>query len=159
MGKRGPKPTPTATLRARGSRRGNERGDDVKPTDGRILCPRWVTGHARNIWHRLAPKLIKSGVLSMFDVDVLGQYCRELAAYIAASEYLDRVGQTYVFKGRDGRQIRPRPEVKIAQAALTNSGRLAACLGLTPADRAGLKIPMPDPEEKDPKEQYFTDAK
>jgi phage terminase small subunit len=57
MGLRGPQPTPTAILRARGSWLVNHRKDEPQPEKGGPPCPRWLNKDARKIWKALIPQL------------------------------------------------------------------------------------------------------
>lgn len=84
MGKRGPKPTPTAVLAARGSWRADARISAGEP-QARLEapeCPEWLSDDARTAWHQLVPLLLRSGLLAQLDRNALARYCSNLALWM-----------------------------------------------------------------------------
>ena len=59
MGKRGPRPTPTAVLRARGSRRADRNPDrlEPEPPPGPPECPAWLNADAKVVWDQMVALL------------------------------------------------------------------------------------------------------
>ena len=89
MGRRGPQPTPTAVLKARGSRIGEyERDGEPVPPRGVADCPAWVLGDARQHWKTIGPQLRGMGVMSPLYTPALGLLVNSLGRYI---EYENRV--------------------------------------------------------------------
>lgn len=141
MGKRGPKPTPTAILKARGSWRAKAREHEPQPGRGVPRMPPWMMPEAKRIWQRLAPQLAAMGVLTTVDGDALTRYCQSLARWRRAQVILGRKGDTYSTKTDAGHQvIKPRPEVAIAGKLDGVLAKLEGQFGLTPSARAGLDI-------------------
>ncbi len=78
MGKRGPKPTPTAVLKLRGSTlvTGRREAAEVQGPAGTPDAPEWLDEEARAAWDRIVPLLEGMGVLTRIDGNALARYCR-----------------------------------------------------------------------------------
>lgn len=137
MGKRGPKPTPTSLLVARGSWRAKKRAGEPDPGRGRPRCPLWLLPEARAMWGRIAPQLDRMGVLTTADGQALAQYCQTWAKWREAEEFCAANGQTY---GDAKGVIRLYPQAKQAMQLSESLGRLGARFGLSPSDRVGLPV-------------------
>lgn len=92
MGRRGPRATPTETLRKRGSplaARNKKRGEPKAPVvDGVPACPARLTGDARKIWAAVAAELVTMKVLASGDLNTLERYCETLADYWRARKQI-----------------------------------------------------------------------
>ena len=132
----GPKPTPTAILKNRGSWRAGERRGSPVPDPSIPEKPKWVKGKALGIWKRAAKLLGDMGVLTSIDGFALGMYCVYLDLWVkeAAKDACERVEVNFE---RYANQI--------------HKGEKA--FGLTPADRAGLVV-EPKPVD-DGLDKYF----
>src|SRR3990167_11235512 len=75
VGKRGPAPTPTATLKQRGSWRANERKNEPQPERRIPDCPDWLAPEAAEVWNQMAVLLDAMGVLTVADGNALARYC------------------------------------------------------------------------------------
>ncbi len=134
MGKRGPARTPTALAVVRGERRDriNTREPIVPP--GEVVAPDWLGDTARREWDRLAPVLIRMGVLTQIDRDALAVYCEAVAHYQQAVEVIDRTA--VLIRGQRGLVKNPAAQVARDQAAIIRA--MARELGLTPSARAEM---------------------
>lgn len=145
MGRRGPKPTPTSILRARGSWRAKTRSREPQPPRARPTCPRWLRPDAKRTWRALVPQLQAMGVLAGIDRNALAQYCTVFARWREAEEFLQKHGPIIVLRNKDGEMIRyiDRPEVDRAKGLLSLLQQIGSRFGLTPADRVALSMPSP----------------
>ena len=73
---RGPPPTPTASLRLRGSWRGKTRPDEPQPETGIPPVPKYLDADQKKLWRRLAKQLDAIGVMTKLDGEALGRYVR-----------------------------------------------------------------------------------
>lgn len=131
MGKRGPAPTPTATLKLRGSRRAAGRTSEPPAVDGTPPRPPGLCAEANAEWERICPLLERMGVLAETDLAVIAGYCQQWGRWCQAEAALA--------KTRAARTtIQYRRLAITADAAFGAMLRAAARLGLSPADRAGV---------------------
>ena len=63
MGKRGPKPTPTAVLKLKGTDRADRTRNEPTPPRGLPRCPNWLDDQAKHCWRQLVPQLVAMRVL------------------------------------------------------------------------------------------------
>lgn len=143
MGRRGPPPTPTALLKARGSWRASTREGEPEP-EGELERPGWLPPEAAEVWDRLAAILDRMGVLSSSDELALARYCvifaewRALAVQIAEEGTLVRPLEDAVRDKRGRIRVRPlkrNPRLGVLLELQTELGRLEKEFGLTPAAR------------------------
>ena len=134
MGKRGPKPTPTAVLALRGSKRANLR--DAEPTpahlDGTPPAPARLTDEAARVWNAAAPEMAATGVLTSLDLTAFERLCRTEALWSRQAKQIEESGQICA------RAVRTLAKLEEALRHLERN------FGLTPADRVGLNVPKPD---------------
>ena len=131
----GPKPTPTATLAARGSWRASERQGEPSPARvTQVRAPSDLSPDARKVWKALAPGLIATGVLTVSDVPAFVRFCRLTAAWRAAMTTVETAPdrQNVLILGKLDEMLR----------------KLEASLGLTPADRTGIRVDQPKTDSK-----------
>lgn len=137
MGARGPKPKPTALRMIEGHP--NPRGqnpDEPQPT-GDPICPDYLSDDAKAKWHDIMSS-IPPGMITIADAPLLEAYCEAYSAHKQASEELNRdkdlLGRRMIVDGR------PSPYFKIRNEAARTMISIATRLGLSPADRSGLKL-------------------
>jgi phage terminase small subunit len=128
MGRRGPKPLPTAALRLVGSSlaTAERAAREAAGAPGAPIPPGWLSPEAREHWHRLLP-LIPPGVATRSDGDGLGLIAEALAHYLAACEV--------------ARKAKPRGRQRALSArgqAWDRALRALREFGLTPSARVGL---------------------
>lgn len=140
MGKRGPPPTPTAVLAARGSWRAKTRPDEPQPERSAPECPPQLSPDARAHWEEVIPILDSMGVLTTADSDVIAHYCESWAWYWRCIRTIQEEGETYQSKSLAGAlTIKTRPEVDQANQLAGIVARLRADLGLNPSARTRIK--------------------
>ena len=143
MGRRGPPPTPTAILAARGSRRatqGREHEPVVHP--GRPECPDWLDEEAKSAWAQLVPVLESMGVLTRADAHALARYCQLLIRWKRAELFIQKYGETYPVKSARGmvKMFFAWPQVGIAHKLSLALTKLEQEFGLTPSARSRVKV-------------------
>jgi phage terminase small subunit len=130
MGKRGPKPTPTATLAQRGSWRAKVR--DGEPTPERLpecpAAPGDLMPSARSVWSSMAPSLYASGRLTADDVPAFARYCSTAALFRELAAGLDINDRGAVMNLRDMHNMLKEFDARF---------------GLTPSDRAEMAVASP----------------
>lgn len=146
MGKRGPKATPTAARRRRGTFRADRHGGAPEPPAAKPRRPTWLGEDAARLWPAIATELEAMGVLAKVDQTALALLCQALADYLAARKTVDEEGATFTTeKG----YIAQHPAVGIMGNAWARVMKLARDFGMTPSARAGLKVdgkgPAADP--------------
>lgn len=138
MGKRGPKPTPTAILDLRGSRRADDR-PDLRVHAEMPEPPAWLVGAALEMWHELAALLYHAKVLTRRDRNALARYCRLWERWRRAEEQVDKVGLMLVGRDKDGNPVMRRNPVAIeARNLAAILDRMEAAFGLNPSSRAAI---------------------
>lgn len=102
MGRRGPPPTPTPILEARGSWRAKLNRDEPRPKPGAPPAPKGLTDPERKVWRALVRTLGDMGVLTTADGGVMERYCRFLVRWRACEEFVAKNGMTYPLKAGPG---------------------------------------------------------
>ena len=142
MGKRGPAPTPSATLKLRGTLRADRVYNEPEPPPGIPDPPDWLTPEAREAWNQLAPDLRASGLLTRLDSNALGRYCTLWVRWRVAEDFIATNGS--VFTQRDGngksRGIKAFPQVAEASALAGALTRMEAEFGMTPSGRSRIHV-------------------
>src|SRR3954451_12521103 len=156
MGKRGPKPTPTAVLKLRGTARADRTRNEPTPGPGVPRCPAWLDGQAKHCWRQLIPQLVAMRVLAAVDRNALARYCVLWGRWKVAEEFLQKHGSVYTLKGEDGgvRCVQQFPQVAIAHRLALALSRLESASGMTPSARARIEA-LPQPAALSPEEQEF----
>jgi len=157
VGRRGPKPMPKELLRARGTRRGKDRGDEPRPNLQRPSCPKWLDANAKREWRKLLPDLEPMRFLSKVDRNALARYCQLLSRWRRAEEFLQKYGDTYPIKGDDEkvRCFMPFPQVAIASKLAHLLGQLEQEFGMTPSGRSRIRVSHVPPPRRDDDEEPF----
>jgi phage terminase small subunit len=128
MGKRGPRPTPTAlrVLRGNPGKRPIS-GDEPQPAPlSELDAPVWLDELAAAIWADLAPKAHGLGLLTELDRPRFGMLCGHLARWQRHYQ-ADPDGTDHTTAGL------LRREAEIV-------ARLSAAFGLDPASRVALRV-------------------
>lgn len=137
MGKRGPRPTPTAILEARGSRKVKGRPPEPK-SDGRPACPAWLPENAKQVWRKALRHLSEMGVVGKVDANALARYCVTFARWRECEEFIQQFGMTQTYK-QDGRVvIEEFPQVSRASRLSDQLLKIEREFGMTPAARVNL---------------------
>ena len=146
MGARGPAPTPTPILAARGSWRATarERDGEPRPPVERPACPDVLDGEARAEWDRQVEQLAEMGVLAKVDRAALAAWCIVWGQFIECCRVIREgtdgkgkdAGLTAI--GSTGSLVQS-PYVRMRDAAIAKILQLAAQFGFTPAARSRIR--------------------
>lgn len=131
MGKRGPKPTPTAVLEKRGSWRAVERDGEPVPDglDAPPDPPKGMTGRAAEVWRDSAARMVGIGTLTEEDLATFERYCRAYALWTKKAEEADAADE--ITEGMTKALVNLDNQLR----------RLEAAFGKNPADRSAIKLP------------------
>ncbi|MFF2774846.1 phage terminase small subunit P27 family [Streptomyces sp. NPDC058052] len=146
MGRRGPAPKPTGLRILHGDRKDRINTDEPHPDAGDIEPPDWLSEAALEVWHTLAGPLTLKGVLTSWDVEAYANWCDAVARRREAAEHVAAEGAVVehpVFnKNGDQTGVRMGKNAWLLalDAADAQVQRYGARFGLTPSDRAQLKI-------------------
>lgn len=130
----GRKKRPTALLGIDG---GLLRPNEPKPARATVRMPSGMSERAKQEWRRLAPDMIAKGVLTFWDVNLFRAYCDQFWILDEARREIEERGSTV--PGRNGEPVR-NPAFSIYRDTIDMINRIGAKFGLSPSDRAGLKI-------------------
>lgn len=131
MGKRGP--TPDRTGR-------DAVGNDIAPPLDELDPPSYLDLDAVAVWHRLAPSLADAGILTAWDVDAFAVFVSAVVAHQRAMKHVNERG--VMVKQRSS--YVKNPALQVARDSAATIATYAARFGLTPADRARLRLEEPD---------------
>jgi P27 family predicted phage terminase small subunit len=139
MGARGRKPKPTALKVLHGDRKDRINHAEPAPAEAAVPPPEDLSDDARAVWDRLAPDLIRVGVLTSWDVDAFVICCEALARYRQATKLVN--GSALLVQGPSG--LVKNPALQVQREAESTFAQYAARFGLTPSDRSQLKVDAP----------------
>ena len=154
MGARGTKPKSSAEKRLQGVRSERINNQEPVPDLGDVVPPAGFADASRLVWDSLAPDLERKGVLTPWDVETFAAFCdavvlrhdaqKEIEAEGAVIEQpvFDRHGQL------SGHRVVRSQWMLVLKDANADVARFGARFGLTPSDRASLKVG--DGKTKDP---------
>jgi P27 family predicted phage terminase small subunit len=137
MGKRGPTPRVTHLRALEGCREDRLNREEPTPTAGAIVPPVELTVDAQAIWDRLAPDLIAKKVLTSWDVDEFANACRIQALLMQA--LLEAETLPLIANG-SGNNLIMNPAIRIVTSLEASLRSIWSRFGLTPGDRAQLKV-------------------
>jgi len=147
MGKRGPRPTPTALLQLRGSKLVNKerREREVQGPEGLPDKPEWLDDMGQKAWDFLVPLLQQMGVLTRIDANALSRYCQLWSRWREAESFIAKHGLMYPLKDDAGQPkcFQPWPQVSIANKLAQQLTRLEQEFGMTPSARSRLMLATP----------------
>jgi len=138
MGRRGPRPQPTALKLVRGNpgKRPLPK-DEPRPTLGIGPCPESLCEEAKAEWVRVVVELEKLEMLTRVDSPSLEAYCGAVVMMRQARKAITADG--LVLNGKFGPVKNPAVQIHRDCAALVR--QFAAEFGLTPSARTRLKAP------------------
>ena len=147
MGQRGPRPTPTAILKLRGSTlvTPEREASEVHGPAGTPDRPEWLDDQAKAAWDELAPLLEGMGVLTRIDGNALARYCRLWSRWRKMEAFIEEKGEMYPLRTEDGgvKCFQQWPQVAIANKLAQQLTRLEQEFGLTPSARTRIHIDRP----------------
>lgn len=140
MGRRGPKPKPTAIKKFEGNpgkRPLNKHEPDAPPLVT-LTPPKWLGTVARAKFTELAPRLSKMGVLSEIDVDHFALLCDAWQRRHDAQKVLDDEGP---YLTTDKGFVVQHPAMNVLAKSIELIRKLNADFGLNPSARSSLSLP------------------
>jgi len=141
MGARGPKKTPTAILKLKGSWQAKHR-PDVQEQAEMPDAPAWLSGKPLAAWKELAPVLLSKGVLTIRDANALARYCQLFVRWREAEDFMDRHSAIIpVMKGGKVIGTKPHAYARLALGLSAQLEKLEADFGMNPAARADIMTP------------------
>lgn len=150
MGKRGPKPAPSAIKLARGTLKSKPKTEPSPPVGG-MPMPGHLGPVAQAKWREVLPLLLGVKVMTDADVEALARYCDTYEWWLATRAKLRKEGDTYPILNDAGeiKYIAQRPEVSIAHKLATQLRQLEQDFGLNPSARTSLHVEKPKAEGDD----------
>lgn len=143
MGKRGPRPRPAHIQLVEGVRESRINRDEPTPEGVSTLEPPVkLSAPERAVWDRLAPDLVAKKVMTEWDYDAFVTVCRAVALREECWKKMnDPADPEYglTAQGSAGGII-PNPLFRIIARCNDDLARFGGRFGLTPADRAALKV-------------------
>jgi P27 family predicted phage terminase small subunit len=137
---RGRKPNPANVVALRGNagkRSTPKENVNVDCPKKAPAAPTYLKDIARKEWRRIAPELVKNGILSILDYPILEAYCTAYADMVDAQKAIDDDGRYYESETKDGSKIkRKHPAVADLSESIKLLRSLGSELGLTPASRS-----------------------
>lgn len=147
VGRRGPKPDPTAVKILKGNPRKKALNDqEAEPELAIPERPQHLKGLARQEWDRVARELFGLGLLSNIDRAALAFYCSNWAMAITARRRLAK--ETLVIADK------PNPRIRIAERAEECAMRYAAHLGMSPSARTAIRVEKAKPKGRSEFEKF-----
>lgn len=157
MGRRGPKPLPANVHLLRGNASKKSRGsliDELRPEVELPNCPAVLWPAAKAEWRRLAPELLRYGLVSKLDRGALAMCCQQYAQWkwaeekIAAANKADPLNEAGMIEVAQSGYRMQSAYLQISKAAMQEYGKLKSCFGLSPADRTRVtpsdpQLPLP----------------
>lgn len=153
MGKRGPQPTPTNTLKLRGSWRAGEREGEP---DIEIECPEppcWLSEAAVEHWRHLSLQAFGMGVMASAHSTGLALLCESLANYIELRDAVAETGHTTMTSKGTAVQ---NPLVGARNQAWLQVLKGLREFGMTPAALTNIRVTDEKPKAEQGKARFFT---
>lgn len=156
MGKRGPKPKPTALRVFEGVRvhRPTDRTDEPAPSSSDVPPPpSWLGEHGMAEWTRMVPILHSVGCFTDSDWLAFAHLCGASDRFHAAREDVAANGMFHVTeKGRAA-----NPAVRMMKEASDQIIRIANMFGMSPSSRVGL-TGVPRDDARDDLERFKSEV-
>jgi P27 family predicted phage terminase small subunit len=141
MGRRGPAPTPTKLLDARGSWRGSANAEPMPA--GKPIPPPWLQGDAKVVWDEMLDQFCSTlGVITTRDRNALARYCDVFVRWRKAADFLEKNGDVFPINDAKGKLkcLQQFPQVAIYRNLALMLLRLEQEFGLTPASRTRIQV-------------------
>ncbi len=144
MGKRGPKPMPTALKVFKGARvEGCGRGKKEPLPDSHSKfpdAPKHLGEWGKKAWKTTGPALFAVNLITKADLAAFELYCSEWDRWHLARIDIEKNGiNVHTVSG-----VKQNPAVRTLNAATASIARFSAQFGMTPASRVGLRAPVED---------------
>ena len=140
--------------------------NEPQPPDGKTTMPSFLNQHARNEWHRLAPRLYRLGLLNPNYRADFADYCQSWGMLVDVENKLKELNRkavevggdasnAYLLKTQAGNVI-ISPLLSVRHRLLEQVSQLGAKFGLSPADQTQIHL-VPDPKQVDPMEALLNE--
>ena len=141
MGLRGPKPTPAAILRQRGTFRADRHADSARPI-GKPRCPKWLSKDAAREFRRIVKLLDTMGLLGAVDENALARYATTWVRWRQALQMIEKGGEVVVYRDEQGKPkaVQPSAFNSIARSLAEELSRLEQAFGMTPSARSRIDV-------------------
>lgn len=125
---RKPRPTRLKILRGEPNKsRINTNEPQPKPSKGRP--PTWLSDPAKTLWKKLAPELLRVGILAVADEEVFACYCQNVARLARMEREL-----------KGGKAILDRADMMTIKDLQLLIVKIGAEFGLTPSSRSRITV-------------------
>ena len=108
-------------------------------------APKHLQGDARSAWKRLAPQLHAKGLLTSWDLALFEAYCTAYQLHRVAQRELEADGGAVTV--RYGGRRAKHPALQIIRDAAATMLSISKRFGLTPADRADIRVQEPEKDD------------
>ena len=154
--KPGPRPTPVAILKQRGTFRPDRQKDGAVAT-GTPTCPSWLNKDAKKEFRRLVKMLGAIGVIGSVDGNALARYAATWVRWRQALQMIERGGEVTIYKDEAGKvkAVQPSAFNAIARGLAEQLDRLEQSMGLNPSARSRLTVQPPAAPAHDSKSRFF----
>lgn len=143
----GRKPKPTALKLLQGNPGGRPINRlEPKPELAIPTCPDELCDDAKLEWNRLAPYLLRMGMITEADRGAFAGYCQAFGRWIEAERYLRIEGEIL---RSDKNNLVQNPRLWVANRALEQMYKFMGEFGLSPSSRTRLKVSPPVEDEMD----------
>lgn len=147
MGRRGPPPKPTVLKIISGNpgKRPLNLAEPELPA-APLDPPAYLKGNALFEWHRLAPDLVKAGILTVADVSAFAAYCEAYGTWRQYEGQCEEVGpmQAVMMGFRNA-----------ADRAVERMVKIGARFGLDASSRTNVKAIPPTKQRDTDKQRFF----
>ncbi len=117
------------------------------PSTGEVKPPEWLRPEAVEVWERLAPDLVRKGLLTPWDVDTFAILCDAIVQYKEASAFVAK--SSVLIRGRKDALVK-NPAMQLERDLAQLVRAYSHEFGLTPSARAAIKTPeQPGDDEAD----------
>lgn len=145
MGKRGPRPLPSAVKQARGTYRPDRAAGNEPQPVGIPKCPSWLNADGKKEFRRLLKVLGEMGLLGAADQNALARYASTWVRWRQAVQMVERGGEVTIYKDEDGRvkSIQPAAFASIARGLAEQLDKLESAFGMNPSARSRIEVAPP----------------
>jgi P27 family predicted phage terminase small subunit len=124
--------------------------NEPEPQPGTVTCPSFLSEEAKAEWERIAPELMRLGLLTPIDRAAFAAYCESYAQWVRAETLLQEKGVLVI--GNKGHVI-VSPLLWVSSSATKMMLKFGVEFGLTPSSRS--RLIAAEPMERDPLDQLL----
>lgn len=135
-----PTPAPTPLKILKGTRKDRINQNEPVPAAVPPEPPTWLHLEGRQVWARLAPDLIRKGVLTFWDSESFSIFCDAVVRHSDAA--LDVNERGLLIQGERGKVKNPSVQMVRDYAHIVQS--YGARFGLSPSDRGRIHTEKPE---------------